>query len=96
MSPTASVPIKAARLEARLTAEQKTLFERAADLTGRSLTDFILSSAQEVAVRTVREHGLLALSGEDRELFLNALLQPPAPSRRLRLAANRYKRAVSR
>jgi uncharacterized protein (DUF1778 family) len=94
MSQTISVPTKAARLETRVTADQKRLFQRAADLTGRSLTDFILSSAQEVAARTVREHDVLSVSGRDRELFVNALLQPPAPSRRLRQAARRYKRAL--
>ena len=96
MSRTLSVPTKTARLETRVTAEQKTLFQRAADLTGRSLTDFILSSAQEVAARTVREHDVLTVSGRDRDRFVSALLQPPVPSRRLRQAASRYKRALSR
>lgn len=96
MSQTTSLPTKTARLETRVTAEQKALFQRAADLTGRSLTDFILSSAQEVASRTVREHDVLSLSGQDRDLFVKVLLQPPAPSRRLRQAANRYKRASGR
>lgn len=94
MSQTISVPTKAARLETRVTAEQKRLFQRAADLTGRSLTDFILSSAQEVAARTVREHDVLTVSGRDRDLFVRAILQPPAPSRRLRQAARRYTRAL--
>jgi uncharacterized protein (DUF1778 family) len=96
MSQTISLPTKTARLETRVTAEQKRLFQRAADLTGRSLTDFILNSAQEVATRTVREHDVLTVSGRDRELFVSALLQPPAPSRRLRQAASRYKRALGR
>jgi uncharacterized protein (DUF1778 family) len=96
MSQTTPLPTKTARLETRLTAEQKALFQRAADLTGRSLTDFILSSAHEVAARTVREHDVLTLSGQDRDLFVRILLQPPAPNRRLRQAATRYKRTVSR
>ena len=96
MSQTISLPIKTARLETRVTAEQKKLFQRAADLTGRSLTDFILKSAQEVAARTVREHDVLTVSGRDRDLFVSALLQPPAPNRRLRQAAGRYKRALGR
>jgi len=83
---------KTARLEARVTDGQKALFQRAADLTGRSLTDFIVSSAQEIAARTVREHEVLALSGLDRQVFLDALLHPPRPSKRLRQAASRYKR----
>lgn len=83
---------KTARLEARLTERQKALFQHAADLTGRSLTEFVVSSAQEVAARTVREHEVLTLSGLDRQVFVNALLKPIAPNKRLRQAAGRYKR----
>ena len=82
---------KTARLEARLTDEQKTLLQHAADLTGRSLTEFVVSSAQEVAARTVREHEVLTLSGLDRQVFVDALLKPAAPNKRLRQAARRYK-----
>ena len=83
---------KTARLEARLTDEQKALLQHAADLTGRSLTEFVVSSAQEVAARTVREHEVLTLSGLDRQVFIDALLKPISPSKRLRQAARRYKR----
>ena len=86
------ITAKTARLEARLTDEQKTLFQHAADLTGRSLTEFVVSSAQEVASRTVREHEVLTLSGRDRQVFVDALLKPNPPNRRLRQAARRYKR----
>ncbi|MGA3024369.1 MAG: DUF1778 domain-containing protein [Bryobacteraceae bacterium] len=88
--------VKPARLEARITDDQKALFQHAADLTGRSLTDFVLSSAQEVAARTIREREVLTLSGLDRQAFLDALLNPPPPSRRLRQAASRFKRASTR
>ena len=96
MSQVTPIAAKAARLEARLTNEQKVLFQRAANLTGRSLTDFVVSSAQEVAARTVREHEVLTLSGRDRQIFMDALLMPPSPNKRLRHAASRYNRASSR
>jgi uncharacterized protein (DUF1778 family) len=82
---------KTARLEARLTDRQKALFQHAADLTGRSLTEFVVSSAQEVAARTVREHEVLTLNGLDRQVFVDALLKPISPNKRLRQAARRYK-----
>ena len=85
---------KNARLEARITADQKALFQRAANLTGRSLTDFVVSSAQEIAYRTVREHETMLLSARDRETFVAALLEGPAPGKRLRKAAKRYKESV--
>jgi uncharacterized protein (DUF1778 family) len=87
---------KTARLEARLTGEQKSLFQHAADLTGRTLTEFVVSSAQEIATRTVREHDVLTLSGGDRQVFVDALLKPVSPSRRLRQAARRYKGVFDR
>ena len=87
---------KTARLEARVTGDQKALFQHAADLTGRSLTDFVVSSAQEIAARTVREREVLTLSGRDHKVFLDALLNPPPASKRLRLAASRYRRASTR
>ncbi|MBZ5617679.1 MAG: DUF1778 domain-containing protein [Acidobacteriia bacterium] len=88
---TTQIAAKTARLEARLTDEQKALFQHAADLTGRSLTDFVVSSAQEVAARTVREHEVLTLSGRDRQVFVAALLRPNPPNKRLRQAARRYR-----
>jgi uncharacterized protein (DUF1778 family) len=62
---------KTARLEARITEEQ-----RAAAITGRSLTDFVVLSTHEIAVRTVREHDVRTLSARDREVFVSALLKP--------------------
>lgn len=85
---------KKARLEARITVDQKALFQRAAALLGRSLTDFVIGSAQEIAARTVREHEAMTLGARDRETFVAALLEAPAPGRSLRKAAERYKDAV--
>lgn len=85
---------KTARLEARISADQKALFQRAASLTGRSLTEFVVSSAQEIASRTVREHEGMTLSARDREAFVAALLKAPAPGKRLRRAAKRYRKSM--
>lgn len=83
---------KKARLETRITAEQKVLLLRAAAITGRTMTDFVVSSAYEVAVRTVREHEAMTLSDRDRAAFVAALLKTEAPAPRLREAARRYAR----
>lgn len=85
---------KSERLEARITKEQKELFQRAADLQGLTLTDFMISSMQSAAVRAIQEHEMMQLIGRDREVFLEALLNPPEPSERLRAAARRYKQAM--
>lgn len=82
------------RLEARVSREQKELFQRAADLLGLTLTDFMISSMQNAAVRAIQEHEMMTLTGRDREVFVAALLNPPEPSERLRAATQRYKQAM--
>jgi uncharacterized protein (DUF1778 family) len=85
---------KEARLEARIPASQKRLLERAASLRGTSLTDFVISSAQEAATKTIKDFEILTLCDEAREVFVNALLNPPEPNERLRAAAARYRKHV--
>ena len=85
---------KADRLEARISIEQKAFFQKAASLQGRTLTDFIVSSLQEVALRVVEEHNTLNLREKDRKIFISALLQPPKPSTHLTKAIANYKKEV--
>jgi len=82
---------KVERLEARVSSTQKELFLRAADIQGRSLTDFVIASVQEAAIETVRTHDVLRLSERDRKAFISALLDPPAPAKTLEQAAKRYR-----
>lgn len=83
--------IRAERLEARVTAEQKNLIERAAALQGRSVTDFVLASVQDAARRAIEEHQRLALSVRDSEAFVDALLKPTPVNDRLRDTVRRYR-----
>jgi uncharacterized protein (DUF1778 family) len=87
---------RTARFEARITPGQKALLERAATLSGRTLSEFVVSSAQETAARMVREAEVMTLSARDRKAFVAALLKPPAPGGRLRRAARRYQKAAGR
>ena len=82
------------RLEARITAEQKALLSRAAELSGRSLTDFVINSAQTAARDTIRDYENMTLSERDRQAFVAALLEDAQPSERLRRAADRYRRGT--
>jgi uncharacterized protein (DUF1778 family) len=82
---------KTERLEARLSKEQKELFQRAADILGLTLTDFVIISLQSAAKQAIQEHEIMTLSRRDQEVFVEALLNPPAPSTKLRAAAQSYK-----
>ena len=74
-----------------ITAEQKSLIERAAALQGRSVTDFVLTSVQDAARRAIEEHSQLALSVRDSEAFVDALLNPWPVNYRLRDTVRRYR-----
>jgi uncharacterized protein (DUF1778 family) len=82
---------KKERLEARLTPEQKKRIEHAARIKGTSVSDFVVLSADDAAVRTIREQEVLTLNEHARDVFVRALLNPTAPGRRLVAAAKRYK-----
>ncbi|HXN97415.1 MAG TPA: DUF1778 domain-containing protein [Candidatus Acidoferrales bacterium] len=85
---------KEQRLEARVTPELKRLIERAATLRGTTVTEFVVASAQEAATNTIKDFEVLHLREEAREVFVNAILHPPAPNDAARAAAQRYKRQL--
>ena len=82
------------RVEARLNPMQKRRIEHAASLKGTSLSDFMVSSAEDAAVRTIKEHEVWTLTDRDREVFVKALLHPPRPSPRMKAALKRYRKLV--
>jgi uncharacterized protein (DUF1778 family) len=87
-------PLKEQRLEARVTPEQKRLIEHAATLRGTTVTEFVVASAQEAATNTIKDFEILHLQNEAREVFVNAVLKPPAPTDAARQAAERYKKQM--
>jgi uncharacterized protein (DUF1778 family) len=87
---------RAERLEARVSRAQKALFQRAAEMQGRTLTDFIVSSAQDAAQRTIEQHQIIRLTAEQSRVFAEALLNPRPPSKKLRDAARRYSEFIRR
>jgi uncharacterized protein (DUF1778 family) len=80
-----------ARLEARLSGAQKSLLQRAAALSGRTLSEFVVASAQEAARKVMQEHAAIQLSRAEQVAFVSVLLEPPKPSVRLRRAAATYR-----
>lgn len=83
------------RFEARISREQKELLREAAELRGQTLTDFVMSMAQEGAQRTIEMARLIQLSARDQERFVDALLNPPEPNDALKSAAAAYNSGIS-
>ncbi|WFT81221.1 DUF1778 domain-containing protein [Methylobacterium sp. CB376] len=78
------------RLEARISSDQKDLFQRTAELQGRTLTDFVIASVHEAAARTLEDLQTVKLTAEENRAFAEALLNPREPGGRLQAAAQRY------
>ena len=80
-----------ARLEARLPHDVMTRLKRAAEIQGRTLTDFVVAAADEAACRAIQETEIIRLSIEGQRQIAAAILNPPAPSPALKKAAKRYR-----
>jgi uncharacterized protein (DUF1778 family) len=88
-------PVRNQRLDARVTREEKKTIEEAAGLRGISASDFLRMAAKEAALSTIREHETLTLEQNSRRVFVEALLNPPAPNQKAIAAAKRLKREIA-
>lgn len=73
-------PTRTARIEARIAPDVLTLVKHAAEMQGRSVSDFVVSAAQEAAHRAIEEAQIIRLSAEDQRRFVDLLLNPPPPA----------------
>jgi uncharacterized protein (DUF1778 family) len=80
------------RIEARIAPDALAIVKRAAEIQGRSVSDFVVTAAQEAAQRTIEEMHILRLSVEDQRMLAEAILNPPEPTPALRRAAEHYRR----
>lgn len=84
--------VEKTRFDTRLPKEQKEFFEYAASLGGfRTLTEFVISSAQKQAKKIVEDHNKILASKKDQEIFFNALMNPEKPNENLKNAMTKYK-----
>lgn len=85
---------RTARIEARIAPDALAIVKRAAELQGRSVSDFVVAAAQEAASRAIEENQIIRLSVEDQRVFAEAILNPPAPSKGLLRAADAYRNLI--
>jgi uncharacterized protein (DUF1778 family) len=83
--------ITTARLEVRISTDLHAMLKRAAELQGRTMTDFVVSAVQEAAQRAIEQAEVVRLSRADQECFAQALLSPPEPEPILLRAFERSK-----
>ena len=90
MSATATV----ARLEARISTDLQALLRRAAELQGRSVTDFVFTAVQTAAQSAIEQAEVKRLSRADQDCFAQALLTPPKPNAALKRALVRQRKLL--
>lgn len=83
-----------ARLEARISPDLHALLKRAAELQGRTMTDFVIAAVQDAAQKAIEQAEIVRLSLADQECFAQALLSPPEPAPALKRAAERRRRLL--
>ncbi|MBI1196741.1 MAG: DUF1778 domain-containing protein [Phenylobacterium sp.] len=89
-----SEPNRTARLEARIAPDALMIVKRAAEIQGRSVSDFVVAAAQEAASRTIEAAQMIRLSVEDQRAFAEAILNPPAPEAALSRAAKAHRTLI--
>jgi len=84
-----------ARLEARISTDLHAMLKRAAEIQGRTITDFVVSAVQLAAQEAIETAEVIRLSLADQECFSQALLSPPRPKPALKRAFARRRKLIN-
>lgn len=87
-------PNRTARIEARIAPDALAVVKRAAEMQGRSVSDFVVAAAQDAARRAIEETSIIRLSVEDQLRFVDLLLNPPPVSPALERARESHARLI--
>jgi len=82
------------KLEASISGELHQLLERAAELQGRSMLDFIVDAVREAAEKTIEQTEIIHLSPADQRCIAEAIISPAPISPALELAFQRHSELV--
>ena len=67
------------------------MLKRAAEIEGRSLTDFVVAAASAAARKTIEDTEMIKLSIEDQERFAQAMINPPPLTPAMKRAIARHR-----
>jgi len=94
--PKRKVEVETARLEARIPVHVYEQMQRAADLCGLTLTDYLIATAGEDARRIVEDADIVRLAPEDQVRFAAMLSKSHRPNERLSREAKRHVELIER
>lgn len=92
---TLSTNTKQERVNLRMQQGTKRVLERAAGFEGKTVSNFILTSALAYAKKTIHEHEIMRLNQQDSEAFFNALIKPMCYNKKLATAFEEYDQRVT-
>ena len=85
---------RSARLETRIAPDILAMAKRAAEIEGRSLSDYVFTAVDAAARRTIEETRIIRLSVEGQRRFADLLIDPPDPSPALLQALQRHQSLI--
>jgi uncharacterized protein (DUF1778 family) len=85
---------RTARLAARIEPDALAIVKRAAEIQGRSVSEFVVTAARDAATRTIEEVEIIRLSVAGQRAFAEAIINPPAPSKGLGKAFAAHRRLI--
>ncbi|EIC23701.1 type II toxin-antitoxin system TacA family antitoxin [Thiorhodovibrio frisius] len=84
-----------ARLEARISTDLHALLKRAAEIQGRTMTDFVVTAVTEAAQQAIEQAEVIRLSQADSQRFAETLLSPPQKTPAMERAFARHQALVT-
>ena len=85
IKPTSMKP-QSARLEARISHDLHAVVKRAAEMQGRTMTDFVIHALQSAASQAIEQADHVRMTMADQEAFAQALIAPAKPNAALKRA----------
>ena len=88
-----SLKPQSARLETRISHDLHFVVKRAAEIEGRTMTDFVAHALQSAATQAIEQAHHVHMTMADQEAFANALISPSKPNAALKRAfskANKF------
>ena len=92
---TTQATTRTARVEARIAPDALAVVRRAAELQGRSISDFLVAAALKDAHQTIEDAQIIRLSVNDQQRFAELLLNPPPLAPAMQRALKARKRLIA-
>lgn len=87
---------RTARIEARISRDALETIRRAAEIQGRSVSDFVVAATQAAAEQTIIDVEILKLSRKASEQFATLLINPPKSTSALARAFKRHRALIAK